>query len=177
MLHKTIFRHSGNAFWKAERQSSSSLDVEKMEWVPVPHYPGLLEGPMVLGFWLHDGEKEVSEAKPEGRLLLDVLLSSPEEREYPVQCYVTFWDRGTMVARCKSEVSMVRPDPEFMVTVDFSPLMLRRGEYDLTISIYGDQATHEMRYDIVPRCLKLKVAGEASGELFRHPAAWEFRAL
>ena len=66
------------------------------------------------------------------------------------------------------------------VEADLSPLLLNHGNYYVSISLYdtaeGLESGAETRFDVLARCLTLRIAGDGipRGPLYSHPASWQF---
>lgn len=137
-------------------------------------YPGV-PGLKIAAFWFcREGESDVKVVPPGSRLWLNMILDVELEQDFAAQVFVTFWVKAKRIARCVSPVMRFRgstTQPEG-VHVDLSPFILQRGEYDVSLSLY-DRVGEERRYDVLMRCWKLTVPGDAPA-WFEHPAHWTF---
>lgn len=138
-------------------------------------------GIKVASLRLTDGASDIEATPVDGKVKLEMQVRAQRAGTYSCAYLVTLWnERMRRVSRVEGHDDgfALREGERRRVEVDLSPFLLGGGTYHLSVSVYdrgGGQPTgRQTRFDVLMRCLKLRVTDRSAPPFFEHPAIWAF---
>jgi len=138
-------------------------------------------GIKVAGLRLTDGASEIEATPAGGKVKLEMQVRAQRPGTYSCAYLITLWnERMRRVSRVEGHDDgfTLREGERRSVEVDLSPFLLGGDAYHLSVSVYdrsgAQQAGRETRFDVLMRCLRLRVTDRPAPPFFEHPATWTF---